>query len=79
MALVDITGDRLFASVLQTIFDNMSQYHDKYTPKEEWIMRLMYRQLSEIAEAVQRGQVEKARSLAVNHTNQFNELAKTNQ
>lgn len=77
--LAQCAGNRLFVSVLQTVYENMYQYQDKYLPREENIIRLLIKDLTEITTAVETGDPEQARSLMQRHVHKFNRLAEEGQ
>ena len=77
--LAQAAGNRLFLSVLQTVYENMYQYQDKYLPREEKIIKLLIKDLNEILTAVEAGDSEAARSLMQRHVHKFNRLAEEGQ
>jgi DNA-binding FadR family transcriptional regulator len=77
-ALANIAENRLYTSVLKTVYDNMHRYHDKFLPPNKRIMKMIYKHLNEITNAVEKSQADKASSLAQQHVNQFHKLAEEN-
>lgn len=78
-SLAQAAGNRLFLSVLQTVYENMYQYQDEYLPREEKIIKLLIKDLNEITAAVETGDSEKARGLMQRHVHTFNRLAEEGQ
>jgi DNA-binding FadR family transcriptional regulator len=78
-ALAKISRNRLFLSVLETVYLNMYQYQDKFLPREEKIMHLLIKDLSDITAAVESRDAEKARLLMQRHVRKFNRLAENGQ
>ena len=77
--LAKISRNRLVLSVMDTIYSNMYNYQDKYLPRDEKIMRLLIKDLSDIAAAMESQNGEKARSLMQHHVYKFNRLAENAQ
>lgn len=77
--LAKASRNRLFLSVLETVYANMYQYQDKFLPREEKIMNLLIRDLSDITAAVESRDVEKARLLMQRHVRKFNRFAQEGQ
>ena len=73
--LAKASRNRLFLSVLETVYANMYQYQDTYLPRSAKIMRLLVSDLSGIAGAVAAGDADKARELLHRHVYKFNRLA----
>lgn len=78
-ALAQAAGNRLFVSVLQTVYENMYQYQDKYLPREEKVIKLLVKDLNAITAAVATGDSEAARGLMQRHVHKFNRLAEKGQ
>lgn len=74
-ALAYMTGNAIYESIVQPVYDNMHRYHDRFLPREETVMREIYRNLCGIVKAVEKGQAPKARLLARKHIHRFNQLA----
>ncbi len=77
--LAKASRNRLFLSVLETVYANMYQYQDKFLPREEKIMNLLLKDLSDITAAVESRDAEKARLLMQRHVHKFNRLAEKGQ
>jgi DNA-binding FadR family transcriptional regulator len=74
MALARISGNPIYESVLQTIYDNIHRYFDQFLPREEELLKENYKDLCEIVEAVENGQAAKVSLLVQNHVYRFNRL-----
>lgn len=74
MTLARIAGNPIYKSVLQTIYDNIHEYFDRFLPREENIIKQDYRDLCEIVGAVEEGEASKAYVLVQNHVYQFNRI-----
>ncbi len=74
MTLARIAGNPIYKSVLQTIYDHIHRYFDRFLPREEKIIRQNYRDLCEIVSAVEEGEASRAYMLVQNHVYQFNRI-----
>ena len=74
--LAKFSRNRLFLSVMQTVYANMHQYQDKYLPREEKVMRSMIKDMSDITAAMASRDTERTRLLMYRHVYKFNRLAK---
>ncbi|MFW6114932.1 MAG: FadR/GntR family transcriptional regulator [Thermodesulfobacteriota bacterium] len=74
MALAHIAGNPIYESVLQTIYDNIHRYFQRFLPREEDLLMENYQDLCEIIEAVENGQAAQAHLLVQNHVYRFNRL-----
>lgn len=72
LILAQITGNRVFESVLCTIHENIYQYFDRYLSKERGLMEKNYRDLRKITEAIKKKNSNKARVLVREHVRRFN-------
>jgi len=73
LALAQITGNLLFMSVLKTIYDNIKTYYDSYLPKNEEILQQNLKDLTDIVQAIEMRNPQKAGELAREHVRRFNE------
>jgi GntR family transcriptional repressor for pyruvate dehydrogenase complex len=74
MALARISGNPIYESVLQTVYDHIYRYFDRFLPREEKILRENYDDLVEIVKAVEEGEPSKAANLVQEHVCRFNKL-----
>ncbi len=74
MALAKISRNPVYESVLQTVYDHIHRYFDRFLPREEKILRENYRDLAEIVGAVEDGDAPMAARLVQDHVCRFNRL-----
>jgi GntR family transcriptional regulator, transcriptional repressor for pyruvate dehydrogenase complex len=74
LALAKVAGNRVFESVLDTIYDNINRYFERFLPKESKILRDIYQDLSRITAAIESRDSNKAQSLLLDHVKRFNQL-----
>ena len=74
MALARISRNPIYESVLQTVYDHIRRYFDRFLPREEKILRENYNDLVEIIRAVEERQASKAVHLVQEHVCRFNKL-----
>ena len=67
-----IAGNPIYASVLQSVHENIHRYYEKFLPKKENIIMENYRDLCDIVAAVEKGQPDQAKALAQTHVRRFN-------
>jgi DNA-binding FadR family transcriptional regulator len=73
-ALARITGNRVFESVVQTIYENIYPYFDRFLSRERRLMERNHTDLVAILEAIARRDANRARTLVQNHVRYFNRL-----
>ena len=78
MALTRMAGNPVYESVLQTIYDNIHRYFDRFLPREESVIRENYQDLCAIVKAVERGDAKKASLLVQDHVCRFNRRMEEN-
>jgi GntR family transcriptional repressor for pyruvate dehydrogenase complex len=74
MTLARVARNPVYESVLQTVYDHIHRYFDRFLPREEKILRENYNDLVEIIRAVEEGQASKAVRLVQDHVRRFNKL-----
>jgi DNA-binding FadR family transcriptional regulator len=67
-----IAGNPVYASVLQSVHENIHRYYEKFLPKEEHIIKENYQDLCDLVAAVEKGQPDRAKTLARKHVRRFN-------
>ena len=72
LSLAHITGNRVFESILCTIYENIYHYFDRYLSKERELMEKNYQDLCKITEAIKKRNSNKARVLVQQHVRRFN-------
>jgi DNA-binding FadR family transcriptional regulator len=70
--LARVAGNRVFESVLCTIYDNINRYFDEYLPRDEKISEKTYKDLCRILRAIEAKQPDIAKHLAKKHVRWFN-------
>jgi GntR family transcriptional regulator, transcriptional repressor for pyruvate dehydrogenase complex len=73
LCLARIAGNRIYESVLSTVYENINRYFDRFLPKTLRILRRDYKDLCAIAAAVEQKDLEKAKSLVQRHVRRFNQ------
>jgi GntR family transcriptional regulator, transcriptional repressor for pyruvate dehydrogenase complex len=77
--LAQAAGNRLFLSVLQTVYENMYQYIGKYLAREEKSVQLLIKDFIEITAFVEAGDSVAANNLMQRHVQKFTRMAKQGQ
>jgi DNA-binding FadR family transcriptional regulator len=72
LQLARITGNRIFESVVQTIYENISPYFERFLSHERKLMERIHQDLSRILVAVERRDSDGVRTLVQNHVRYFN-------
>jgi DNA-binding FadR family transcriptional regulator len=72
--LARIAGNRIFESVLSTVYENIYRYFDRFLSKERGLMEKNYQDLCKIAEAVGQRDPERAQRLVQDHVKRFNRI-----
>ena len=78
MAMAKIAGNPVYESVLQTIYDNIHRYFDRFLVREEKIIQENYKDLHDIVKAVEKGDAQKASRLVRDHVCRFNRRMEEN-
>ncbi len=76
MALAQIAGNQVYESVLQTVHENIDRYYNKFLTKEQSMMEENFRDMCNITMAIEKGNPDKAQSLARDHVKRFNKFMK---
>jgi len=74
LILARVAGNRIFESVLYTIYENINRYFERFLPKNREIIERNYHDLSKIAGALEKRNSNKARDLVQRHVKYFNRL-----
>lgn len=67
LTMARITQNPLYFLILQTIHSNIQTFYEDFLPKEEDVIKENYESHCGIISAVEKGQIQKARSLAQDH------------
>jgi GntR family transcriptional regulator, transcriptional repressor for pyruvate dehydrogenase complex len=76
LTLARIAGNRVYESVLRTVYDNISLYFESFLPKNGKIIEGIYRDLCKITEAIKIRDSDEAKSLLIDHVERFNKIMK---
>ena len=76
LTMAEITGNPIYISVLHSIHDNIHRYYDQFLSMDEPELKENYRDLCNIVEAIEKGQVNRSRELAQHHVKRFNRYMK---
>jgi DNA-binding FadR family transcriptional regulator len=71
-----ITENPVYISVLHSIHDNIHRYYDRFLAMGDRELRENYQDLLDIVQAVEHGEVRRARQVAQNHVHRFNRYMK---
>ena len=74
-----IAGNRVFESVLQTIYENIYQYFDRFLSRERGLMERNYQDLCKVMEAIEKRDSKKAQILVQDHVRYFDLMMKRGQ
>jgi GntR family transcriptional repressor for pyruvate dehydrogenase complex len=74
LALAHMAGNPIYEYILETIYDNIHRYFDRFLVREEDVLRKNYQDLCEIVKAVEKGEAAKAHLLVQSHVYKFNRL-----
>jgi GntR family transcriptional repressor for pyruvate dehydrogenase complex len=74
LLIAQIAGNRIFESVLTTVYENINRYWDRFLPvdKRKRILERTHRDLCNILKAIQRKECHRAQTLAQGHVRRFN-------
>lgn len=73
-----IAGNRVFESILTTIYGNIFQYFDRFLPKEKKITERIYQDLCGIVAAINEKDPAKTKALIQDHVRRFDRVMETN-
>ena len=79
IALPRIAQNPIYISVLRMVHDNIHRYYLSFLPKEEAVLKKNYQDLCDIVRAIEQGQANEARSLAMHHVRRFHRYMKKEQ
>jgi len=69
-----IAGNRVFESILSTVYENIYPYFDRFLSKKRSLMEKNYQDLCKITEAFKRRDTNKVQILVQEHVRYFNRL-----
>jgi|WetSurMetagenome_2_1015567.scaffolds.fasta_scaffold05695_8 GntR family transcriptional regulator, transcriptional repressor for pyruvate dehydrogenase complex len=76
MTLSRATENRMFESVLSTVYDNINRYFESYLSKDSKILKNTYKELLSVLKAIKKGDAELARVSMKNHIRRYYRLMK---
>lgn len=76
LTMARITGNPVYISVLHSIHDNIHRYYDRFLSMDIPELEENYNDLCELVKAIENGEVERARHLAKQHVQRFNQYMK---
>ncbi len=74
LSLARIAGNRVFESLLETVYKNITRYFDRFLSRERALQEKNYHDLRKIVEAIENRDSRKARVLVQNHVRYFNRI-----
>ena len=76
MTLAHMAANPIYISVLHSVHDNIHRYYDAFLSMDQRELQENYRDLCDLVQAVEKGQVGRARRLARGHVQRFNQYMK---
>ena len=76
LTMARITGNPVYISVLHSIHDNIHRYYDRFLSMDIPELEENYNDLCELVKAIENGEAERARHLAKQHVQRFNQYMK---
>ena len=74
LTLARIAGNRIFESVLYTVYNNINRYFERFLPREIKIFDAIYQDLSNITAAIENKDSKGAQILLIDHVKRFNRM-----
>jgi len=75
LSLARITGNKIYESVLFTVYDNIKQYFGRFIPKDIMVFKNTCEELQEIINAIESKDVDKAKALLQAHIRRYYQKA----
>jgi len=72
LSLSRIVGNRVFESILGTIYENIYKYFDRFLSKRRNLQKKNYQDLCKITKAIEKRDSQRAQSLVEDHVKYFN-------
>jgi GntR family transcriptional repressor for pyruvate dehydrogenase complex len=72
--LARIAGNKVFESVLYTVYENIYRYFDRFLSKDRRSMKKNYRDLCNITQAIEKRNSNMAKVLVQDHVRRFNRM-----
>lgn len=74
MALARMARNPVYESVMQTVYDNIHRYFDRFLPRQKDILKENYEDLCEVVRAMEEKDASRASLLVRGHVAKFNRL-----
>lgn len=78
LCLARIAGNRVFESILTTVYDNIFRYFDRFLPKDKKVTERIYQDLCGIVEAIHEKDALKTKALIQDHVKRFDRMMEAN-
>lgn len=78
IAIAEIAANPIFTAVLHMVHENILGYYDRFSLKRKEVHVENYQDLSNIVQAIEKGDSRKARKLAQSHVRKFKRYMKNN-
>ena len=73
LTLTQIAGNRIFESVLNTIYSNINHYFDEFLPRDIKILKRIHKDFGETVRALEKGDSNQASKIMLCHVKRFNQ------
>jgi GntR family transcriptional regulator, transcriptional repressor for pyruvate dehydrogenase complex len=74
LSIASLIGNRIFESILSTIYENIYGYFDRFLPMERETLETLYQDLCKITQALREKNATKAHTLAQTHVRRFTQM-----
>jgi len=74
LCLANISGNRIFESILCTIHDNMNRYYERFLPKDRQLLEQTYKGLNSVLQNIKKRSPSSAAAIMRKHIRQFGNL-----
>jgi GntR family transcriptional regulator, transcriptional repressor for pyruvate dehydrogenase complex len=76
IAIAEIAANPVFTAVLHMVHENILGCFDRFSLKKKAVLAENYQDLSDVVQAIERGEAQRARTLAQNHVRKFKQYMK---
>jgi GntR family transcriptional regulator, transcriptional repressor for pyruvate dehydrogenase complex len=76
LRLAQITGNRMYESVLHTVHDNINHYFYDFLSKDQTVFKNTYKELCRITEAIEKKDPDRARTCLRQHLRRYSGMMK---
>jgi len=74
LSLARIAGNRVFESILYTVYENITRYFERFLPKDGLILERIYQDLCKIKKAIDAKDPNRTKTIVREHVRRFNRL-----